>query len=82
MLDVPFGGIIRALEGPGEVVDCDRPPCPLRGGCHLRGALRNAQEMFLASLDRARLRELGVRPEQYTIGGTCGTRSPRCSATR
>nr|WP_276515233.1 Rrf2 family transcriptional regulator [Actinomadura coerulea] len=60
--DLPVGEIVRVLEGPGEAVECDSPPCPLRGDCRLRGALRAAQEGFLASLNRVRLRELVADP--------------------
>ena len=67
VLDLPVGGIVRALEGPGEVVDCEHPPCPLRGGCRLRGALRAAQEAFLASLDGVRLRELVTDPPEPVL---------------
>ncbi|MFD0904204.1 RrF2 family transcriptional regulator [Actinomadura sediminis] len=62
--EATVGAIVRALEGPGEVVDCDSPPCPLRGGCRLRGALRAAQEAFLASLDGVRLRDLVTDPAE------------------
>ncbi|GGU09588.1 RrF2 family transcriptional regulator [Actinomadura citrea] len=60
--DLPVGEIVRVLEGPGEAVECDSPPCPLRGGCRLRGVLRAAQAAFLASLDQVRLRELVADP--------------------
>ncbi|MEU8916607.1 Rrf2 family transcriptional regulator [Streptomyces nigrescens] len=47
-----LGRLVRELEGVDDVVGCeDDPPCPLRGGCRLRGALRAAQEAFYASLD-------------------------------
>ncbi|WP_141585701.1 Rrf2 family transcriptional regulator [Actinomadura sp. WMMA1423] len=58
----PVGEIVRVLEGPGEAVECDDPPCPLRGGCRLRGALRAAQEAFLASLNQVRLGDLVTDP--------------------
>lgn len=46
------GALVRELEGPGEVVECEgTSPCPLRAGCALRSALRRAQEAFLAVLD-------------------------------
>ncbi|MCR3745897.1 transcriptional regulator, BadM/Rrf2 family [Actinomadura glauciflava] len=60
--ETPVGEIVRALEGPGEAVECDSPPCPLRDGCRLRGALRAAQAAFLASLDQVRLRDLVADP--------------------
>ncbi|GAA4233306.1 nitric oxide-sensing transcriptional repressor NsrR [Actinomadura meridiana] len=62
MTDRPVGEIVRALEGPGEAVDCDHPPCPLSGGCHLRVALRTAQEAFVASLNQTRLSDLVAGP--------------------
>ncbi|TDC69711.1 Rrf2 family transcriptional regulator [Actinomadura sp. GC306] len=62
VLDRPVGEIVRALEGPGEAVDCDHPPCPLRGGCRLRGALRTAQDAFIASLNTLSLRDLVADP--------------------
>ncbi|MEV4219304.1 Rrf2 family transcriptional regulator [Nonomuraea sp. NPDC049725] len=47
------GSIVRRLEGEHEVVGCEDAllPCPLRAACRLRGALRQAQEAFYASLD-------------------------------
>ncbi len=40
---------------------------PLRGGCRLRGALRAAQEAFLASLNQVRLRELVTDPPEPVL---------------
>ncbi|MER5480679.1 Rrf2 family transcriptional regulator [Streptomyces sp. NPDC002734] len=47
------GAVVRAFEGDGEVVDCEggATPCPVLPACRLRGALREAQEAFFASLD-------------------------------
>ncbi|MGB8941093.1 MAG: Rrf2 family transcriptional regulator [Streptomyces sp.] len=61
--DASVGGIVRELEGPGDVVDCDgATPCPLRSACRLRGALRQAQEAFFASLDPLSLTDLTKSP--------------------
>lgn len=56
------GQLVRAFEGDDEVVDCDDPPCPLRGGCRLRTALHRAQQAFLASLDEVALADLIEAP--------------------
>ncbi|MFI7009514.1 RrF2 family transcriptional regulator [Streptomyces sp. NPDC050145] len=57
------GALVRDLEGPGDVVDCEgSTPCPLRAACRLRGALREAQEAFFASLDPLTLAELVETP--------------------
>lgn len=52
------GQVVRDFEGEDEVVDCENPPCPLRGACRLRSALRRAHEAFLAELDRVPLHSL------------------------
>ncbi|MEU9887098.1 Rrf2 family transcriptional regulator [Sphaerisporangium sp. NPDC051011] len=53
------GWLVRELEGAGDVVGCeDSPPCPLRGACRLRAALRDAQEAFYAALDPLTVRDL------------------------
>ncbi|MET8473129.1 Rrf2 family transcriptional regulator [Streptomyces sp. NPDC006422] len=58
-----IGGLVRELEGPGDVVDCDgATPCPLRSACRLRGALREAQEAFFRTLDPLTLDDLVKDP--------------------
>ncbi|MFJ7942453.1 RrF2 family transcriptional regulator [Streptomyces sp. NPDC096354] len=58
-----IGGLVRELEGPGDVVECEgSTPCPLRSACRLRGALHRAQEAFYASLDPITVAELVTSP--------------------
>ncbi|MGF7125138.1 MULTISPECIES: RrF2 family transcriptional regulator [unclassified Rhodococcus (in: high G+C Gram-positive bacteria)] len=53
------GWLTRQLEGDGEVVTCEGDkPCPLRRGCRLRSALRDAQEAFYTALDAMTVRDL------------------------
>ncbi|WP_217139788.1 nitric oxide-sensing transcriptional repressor NsrR [Streptomyces sp. AC627_RSS907] len=57
------GWLVRELEGDGEVVSCEgETPCPLRGACRLRGALRDAQEAFYAALDPLTVADLVASP--------------------
>ncbi|MFF9915699.1 RrF2 family transcriptional regulator [Streptomyces sp. NPDC013457] len=57
------GWLVRTLEGEEEVVDCEgETPCPLRAACRLRGALRQAQEAFYASLDPLTVADLVESP--------------------
>ncbi|MFI0239111.1 RrF2 family transcriptional regulator [Streptomyces sp. NPDC016845] len=64
--EASVGALVRELEGAGDVVDCDgegaSTPCPLRSACRLRGALRDAQEAFFASLDPVTLNALVEAP--------------------
>ncbi|WP_327114826.1 Rrf2 family transcriptional regulator [Streptomyces sp. NBC_01341] len=57
------GALVRELEGPGEVVECEgSTPCPLRSACRLRAALRQAEEAFYASLDPLTVGDLASSP--------------------
>ncbi|MFI8092536.1 RrF2 family transcriptional regulator [Streptomyces sp. NPDC086080] len=60
------GGLVRAFEGDGDVVDCEgtatSAPCPLSSACRLRGALRRAQEAFYAALDPVTVADLVADP--------------------
>ncbi|MEU3502867.1 Rrf2 family transcriptional regulator [Streptomyces hundungensis] len=57
------GGLVRELEGPGEVVDCEgASPCPLVAACRLRRALHRAREAFYDSLDELTVDDLVASP--------------------
>ncbi|MFF0460169.1 RrF2 family transcriptional regulator [Streptomyces mexicanus] len=57
------GKIVRALEGEGDVADCEgATPCPLNADCRLRGALRRAQEAFYATLDPLTIADMVAPP--------------------
>ena len=62
-----LGHVVRTLEEAGALVDCDRPPCPLRRACLLQGALDDAQAAFYASLDRHTLLEVRGTPTAATL---------------
>lgn len=63
------GWLVRDLEGTGDVVGCEDPsaPCPLRGACRLRGALRDAQEAFYATLDPLTVQDLVGDPHRPVL---------------
>ena len=62
------GRLVRVLEGPDEVVQCEgQVPCPLRGGCRLRSALRDAQEAFFAALDPLTIGDLAAPPTRAIL---------------
>lgn len=65
---VSVGAIVRELEGDREVVDCDGAnPCPLRGACRLRWALRDAKEAFFSALDPIYISALASPPTQSLL---------------
>ncbi|SKC77722.1 RrF2 family transcriptional regulator [Krasilnikoviella flava] len=74
--DLSVGFVARELEGDGEVVECEGPnPCPLRGGCRLRGALARAREAFFAALDPMTIADVSAAPTRDLLL-TIGTRPP------
>ncbi|MFG2310915.1 RrF2 family transcriptional regulator [Streptomyces sp. NPDC048566] len=69
-LRASVGGLVRRLEGEGDVVDCEgATPCPLNSSCRLRGALRRAQEAFYASLDPLTVEDLTRSPTGPVLVG-------------
>ncbi|WP_340380427.1 Rrf2 family transcriptional regulator [Streptomyces sp. SS7] len=67
------GGVVRAFEGDGDVVDCEgSTPCPLNSACRLRGALRRAQEAFYASLDPLTVADIVAEPTGPLLLGIAG----------
>ncbi|WP_327314598.1 RrF2 family transcriptional regulator [Streptomyces sp. NBC_01235] len=67
------GGLVRAFEGDGDVVDCEgATPCPLNSACRLRGALRRAQEAFFASLDPITVADIVREPTGPLLLGITG----------
>ncbi|MDQ0794045.1 Rrf2 family transcriptional regulator [Streptomyces sp. B1I3] len=70
-----IGGLVRQLEGPGEVVDCEgSAPCPLRSACRLRTALRRAEEAFYSSLDPVTVADLVSSPTGPLLLGISAAR--------
>ncbi|WP_338674949.1 Rrf2 family transcriptional regulator [Streptomyces sp. SCSIO 30461] len=67
------GRLVRTLEGEEEVVACEGdPPCPLRGACRLRHALREAQEAFYSTLDPLTVNDLVAPPTGPVLAGLAG----------
>ena len=65
---ISVGRLVRELEGDHEVVECEGTnPCPLRGGCRLRFALRDAQEAFFAALDPLTVADLTAPPTRLLL---------------
>lgn len=69
---ISVGLVVRNLEsGSGEgreVVQCEgATPCPLRGACRLRAALREAQEAFFAALDPMTIADVTAAPTRTLL---------------
>lgn len=53
--ELSIGQIVRLLEPGHDLIDCEAPPCALRGSCRLKWALQQAESAFYASLDKVML---------------------------
>lgn len=64
----PVGTLLRELEGPGEVVECEGDqPCPLAGNCRLRRAFGEAREAFFATLDPLTVDDIVRSPTRQVL---------------
>ncbi|MHA0285970.1 RrF2 family transcriptional regulator [Mycobacterium sp. C3-094] len=64
-----IGGLVRALEGDREVIECGGDnPCPLIPACRLRRALADAKEAFYAELDRHTVADLARTTMPVLLG--------------
>ena len=53
-----LGHVVIEMEPQMDVLDCSKHPCPLDGGCFVKGVLNEAQESFIQSLDKYSLSDL------------------------
>ena len=60
---IPLGVMLQQLEANTALVDCNAPPCRLRGACQLKTALNSAMEAFFALLNQYCLQDLVSTPE-------------------
>lgn len=59
--DVTAGSVMRALDDQSALIECFQPDtnaCVISPACGLKGALRDAQEAFYASLDGVTLADM------------------------
>lgn len=61
---IGLGQVVRDMENRLQIIDCNQPPCPLRGSCRLKGILHQAGEAFLQVLDGYSLADLVEQPGQ------------------
>lgn len=61
--EINISDIIKEMEKNIEVVNCQRPVCPLHGNCELKGILNEAQEAFFSVLAKYTLADLCKNPQ-------------------
>ncbi|QDQ27722.1 Rrf2 family transcriptional regulator [Chitinimonas arctica] len=58
-----LGVVLQGLENTTELINCDTPPCALRGSCLLKGALNAGLLAFYRTMD------------EYTLADVCANRT-------
>lgn len=61
---IKLGALVRDFEATLNVIDCQKLNCPITGLCDLKPIMQQAQEAFLAVIDRYTLRNLLNKPSE------------------
>ena len=61
------GDVVEAMEGMGHMADCRRGPCPLHGGCLLKGALDRAERGFIDELKKYSVADVVRGPTLFRL---------------
>jgi Rrf2 family nitric oxide-sensitive transcriptional repressor len=65
-LTLRIGDLVQTLESDKPIIDCNEPPCPFAGNCHLRHVLGDAEKAFFKQLNQYQLKDM-VRPKQKAM---------------
>ena len=62
--EVNLSDIVKLMENTTEVVNCQKPVCPLVGHCELKSILNEAQNAFFSELSQYSLADICHKPKQ------------------
>ncbi len=62
--ELNVGDIVKTMEANIEVVNCNKPVCPLSNACELKGILNEAQSAFFATLEKYTLADIVQQPDK------------------
>ena len=58
-----IGDVVRKMEANLEIVNCEKPICPIIPVCQLKGILNQARDAFLQTLDSYSLSDINQQPQ-------------------
>jgi len=61
---INLSDIVEAMENTIDVVNCQKPACPLNGHCELKGILNEAQNAFFSKLSQYSLADICTKPKK------------------
>lgn len=62
-----LGEVLRQLEDNTSLIECGDPPCVIRAGCRLKGALDDALQAFYRQLDQYTLADAVAQPTREQL---------------
>jgi len=60
---ISIGDVVRKMEVNLDIVNCEKPSCPILPVCQLKGILHQARDAFLQTLDRYTLADISQQPQ-------------------
>ena len=61
---INISDIVKTMEANTEVVNCQKPVCPLNKACELKGILDEAQAAFFTTLEKYTLADISQQPNK------------------
>lgn len=62
--EINLGIIVKTMENNTEVINCQKPVCPLNNYCELKGILNEAQNSFFTTLEKYTLADISNQPHK------------------
>lgn len=62
---IRIGEVVCDMETTLEIIDCNKPVCPLLGDCRLKGMLDDARQSFIETLNRYTLSDIIANPQSF-----------------
>lgn len=62
-----LGDVLQELENTSSLIDCAKPPCVLRGQCHLKEILDSGLKVFYAHMNRFSLADIVNEQTQSAV---------------
>ncbi len=77
--EIHIGKVVEDMENTLELIDCEKPSCPIHGLCQLKGMLNEASQAFIDTLNRHTLAEVVASPQNIEVAlkwGSAPTHTP------
>ena len=59
-----LGNVIQSMENNTDIINCQKPHCPLENKCELKDVLNEAQNSFFSTLNKYSIADITTKPQQ------------------